>query len=140
MASKQQEFVASPEAKDVESPSRTSSPNPPPEPRSRTRIVLLMSSLSLVVFLAALDQSIIATALPVIAEDLEASSTTYAWVASSYFVGVASSMPIWGRVSDIFGRKGSILMANGIFMVGSLVCALAPSLTVLIAGRAIQGE
>lgn len=107
--------------------------------RSRLRIVLLMSSLGLAVFLAALDQIIVATALPAIARSLGASSSTYAWIASAYLIAVASSIPIWGRVSDIFGRKPSILAANLIFMIGSVISAVAQSLTTLIAGRAVQG-
>ncbi|CAK4034372.1 DNA repair RAD50 [Lecanosticta acicola] len=115
---------------------------PPPAPaggRSRTQIILLMSSLGVAVFLAAVDQVIVATALPAIADSLGASSSTYAWIASSYLIANASSIPIWGRISDIFGRKPSILSANVIFMVGSLISALAHDLTTLIAGRAVQG-
>lgn len=107
--------------------------------RSRLRIVLLMTSLGLAVFLAALDQIIVATALPVIARELKASSSAYAWIASAYLIANASSIPIWGRISDIFGRKPSILAANALFMIGSLVSALADTLTMLIVGRAIQG-
>lgn len=107
--------------------------------RSRTRVILLMSSLGLAVFLAALDQIIVATALPAIARNLEASSSSYAWIASAYLIAVASSIPLWGRLSDIFGRKPSIFSANLIFMVGSVISAVAQSLTTLIAGRAVQG-
>lgn len=117
--------------------------DPPPAAtptRSKTRIALLMTSLGVAVFLAALDQIIVATALPAIADSLGASSTTYAWIASAYLIANASSIPVWGRLSDIFGRKPSLLAANVIFMVGSLVAALAGSVGMLIAARAVQGK
>lgn len=63
----------------------------------------------------------------------------YSWMASSYLLANASSVPFWGKLSDIFGRKPVIILANIVFLVGSLICALSNSLAMNIAGRAIQG-
>lgn len=90
------------------------------------------------VFLAALDVTIITTALPTISEHFH-SSSGYTWIGSAYLLGNASSVPTWGKISDIFGRKPVLMIANVIFMVGSLVAALSNSIGMLIAARAIQG-
>ncbi|SPO01412.1 related to DHA14-like major facilitator efflux transporter (MFS transporter) [Cephalotrichum gorgonifer] len=99
----------------------------------------LMLSLSLTLFLAALDVTIVATALPTIARTLNATAAQYAWVGSAYTLASTSSTPIWAKFSDIFGRKSVLLVANGAFIAGSLVAALAPSATELIGGRILQG-
>jgi MFS family permease len=98
-----------------------------------------MLALCTAIFLSALNTVILTTALPTIASDLHASPSGFAWVGSSFLFSNATSMPFWGRCSDIFGRKPLILLANAIFMLGSLVSGLAPNLAALLAGRAIQG-
>lgn len=60
-------------------------------------------------------------------------------MASSYLLANAACIPLWGKISDIWGRKPIILIGNVIFLVGSLVCALAKDLTMMLAGRAVQG-
>ena len=60
-------------------------------------------------------------------------------MASSYLLANASCVPFWGKLSDIFGRKPVIILANVVFLVGSLICALSTNLAMNIAGRAIQG-
>lgn len=100
---------------------------------------MLMLSLCLTLFLSALDVTIVATALPTIASTLNASAAQYAWVGSAYTLASTSSTPIWAKFSDIFGRKPVIIVANGAFMAGSLVAALAPTITALIGGRVLQG-
>lgn len=90
-------------------------------------------------FLAALDVTIITTALPTIAEKFHANASDYTWVGSAYLLANAASVPLWGKLSDIWGRKPIIMLANGVFMAGSLVAALANSIGLLIGGRVIQG-
>lgn len=90
------------------------------------------------VFLAALDVTIITTALPTISEHFH-SSAGYTWIGSAYLLANSASTPLWGKISDIFGRKPILLLANVVFMVGSLIAALANSIGMLIAARAIQG-
>lgn len=114
---------------------------PPPklgETKSKSMIALIMLSLCIAVFLAALDTTIITTALPTIAEHF-GSASGYTWIGSAYLLGAAASTPIWGKVSDIFGRKPVLLLANIVFFVGSLIAALAVNIGMLIAARAIQG-
>lgn len=68
-----------------------------------------------------------------------ATESGYSWMASSYLLANAACIPLWGKISDIWGRKPIILLANFIFLVGSLICALAINLPMILAGRAIQG-
>jgi MFS family permease len=83
-------------------------------------------------------QTIITTALPTIAQHFQ-SPAGYTWIGSGYLLGAAASTPIWGKISDIFGRKPILLLANIVFMVGSLIAALSINIGMLIAARAIQG-
>ena len=103
------------------------------------RIFVIMFSLCLALFLAALDVTIITTALPTIADHFKATAADYTWIGSAYLLANAASTPLWGKLSDIWGRKPIILLANLVFMVGSLVCALSNSIGMLIGGRVIQG-
>lgn len=103
------------------------------------RMGLIMVALSMACFLAILDTSIITTALPTIANHFHATQISYSWIGSSYLLTQSAFTPLWGKLSDIFGRKPTVLLANVIFFVGSLVCALANGIPMLIAGRAIQG-
>lgn len=60
-------------------------------------------------------------------------------MASSYLLANAACITLWGKISDIWGRKPILLMANAVFLVGSLICALAVNMTMMLVGRAIQG-
>ncbi|KAJ5572997.1 Efflux pump dotC [Penicillium hetheringtonii] len=105
----------------------------------KKKIAVVMTALCLALFLAALDMTIISTALPTIAAGFGASESGYSWIASSYLLANAACIPLWGKISDIWGRKPIILLANVFFLVGSLICALANNMAMIIAGRAIQG-
>ncbi|CAG8922396.1 unnamed protein product [Penicillium salamii] len=105
----------------------------------KKKIIAVMTALCLALFLAALDMTIISTALPTIAKQFGASESGFSWIASSYLLANAACIPLWGKISDIWGRKYIILMANVAFLVGSLVCALAKNMAMILAGRAIQG-
>ncbi|KAF4974426.1 hypothetical protein FZEAL_8669 [Fusarium zealandicum] len=100
---------------------------------------LIMLSLCLTLFLGALDITIISTALPTIARQLHVTGREYAWIGSGYTLSTTASTPVWAKLSDIFGRKGTIMTAAAVFMAGSLICALANSSGTLIAGRVVQG-
>ncbi|KIX02882.1 uncharacterized protein Z518_08825 [Rhinocladiella mackenziei CBS 650.93] len=106
---------------------------------SKGRIIIIMFSLCMALFLAALDITIITTALPTIAGHFRASASEYTWVGSAYLLANAASVPLWGKLSDIWGRKPVILLANAIFMAGSLIAAVSNSIGLLIGGRVIQG-
>ena len=110
----------------------------PLEKQSTAKKAIIMSALGTAVFLAALDVTIITTALPTISEHFH-SSSGYTWIGSAYLLANAASTPSWGKISDIFGRKPVLLTANLVFLVGSLVAALSNSIGMLIAARAVQG-
>lgn len=73
------------------------------------------------------------------AAHFHATESGYSWMASSYLLANASCIPLWGKLSDVFGRKPIILLANLAFLAGSLLSALANSLAMIIGGRAVQG-
>ena len=89
-------------------------------------------------FLAALDQTVIATALPTIARDL-GDFQSISWVASIYLLTATAVTPLYGKFSDIHGRRVTLLIGIAVFVIGSIACALAPSMLALIAARAVQG-
>jgi EmrB/QacA subfamily drug resistance transporter len=89
-------------------------------------------------FLVALDQTIVGTALPKIIADLEGFSE-YAWVTTAYLLASTSMIPVIGKLGDIYGRKWFILAGIAIFLVGSALCGLAWGMTELIIFRGIQG-
>ncbi len=109
------------------------------EELGKARIAVIMLSLCIALFLAALDMTIITTALPAIAGHFSASTSNYTWVGSAYLLANAASVPLWGKLSDIWGRKPVILLANIVFLVGSLLCAVSVSIGMLIGGRVVQG-
>jgi EmrB/QacA subfamily drug resistance transporter len=106
---------------------------------SKARTAVIIFSLCMALFLAALDVTIITTALPTIAQHFHINASDYTWVGSSYLLANAASVPLWGKLSDIWGRKPIIMLANAVFMAGSLIAALANSIGLLIGGRVIQG-
>ena len=108
-------------------------------PRSTMQKALIMASICMATFLAALDTTILTTALPTIASSFHASDSGFAWIGSAYLLANGTSIPFWGKISDIFGRKPIFMIANVIFMAGSLIAALSKSLNMLLVGRAIQG-
>lgn len=132
-----QDAAATKEAPE-EKPTLVRKDSKPLEDQGKARIALIMAALAMAVFLAALDVTIITTALPTISEYFH-SDAGYTWIGSAYLLGNAASVPSWGKVSDIWGRKPVLLVANVVFMIGSLVAALSNSVGMLIAARAIQG-
>lgn len=108
------------------------------EKEGKAKVAIIMSTLCLCVFLAALDQTIIATALPTIAEHFH-SSATYTWIGSVYLLATSASATSWGKFSDIWGRKPILLVAVSFFFIGSLLCAISSNSSMIIAGRAVQG-
>src|SRR3954452_3212514 len=100
-----------------------------------------MVVVSLGIFLAALDQTVVVTALPAIANDLNIGPTQLdraAWVVTAYLLGYTVALPLMGRVADVYGQRRIYLFSLGLFLFGSLLCALAPNLPWLIGARALQ--
>src|SRR5215469_12214599 len=95
-------------------------------------------SVMLPMFLAVADQTIVATALPAITADL-GGVERISWVVVSYLIANTIAAPVYGRLGDSFGRRPMILTALALFMVGSVLCALSPSIDFLTAARVLQG-
>ncbi|RYP16105.1 hypothetical protein DL765_005306 [Monosporascus sp. GIB2] len=120
-----------------------SAPTPPDEAepeaqRTPLETNLIVAALCLALFLAALDMTIITTALPTITGEF-GSPLGYTWIGSAYLLANAVSVPSWGKISDIWGRKPILLAAVANFWIGSLLCAVSVNMGMLIAARAIQG-
>lgn len=106
--------------------------------RSHSEIMVVMSALMMVMLLAALDQTIVATALPRIAVDLHGLDK-YSWVATSYLLTSAIVTPIYGKIGDLLGRKKIFQTSIVIFLIGSALCGLSRNMDQLVAFRALQG-
>jgi EmrB/QacA subfamily drug resistance transporter len=104
----------------------------------RRRILLIIGALMLGMLLAALDQTIVSTALPTIVGDLKGGSHI-AWVITAYLLATTVSTPLWGKLGDQYGRKIFFQAAIVIFLVGSVLSGLSNSMIMLIAFRAVQG-
>lgn len=98
----------------------------------------LVPAVSVGVFLAAADQTIIVSSYGRIGSELDALNLT-SWIATSYFLTLTSFQPLYGKLSDIFGRKACLLFAYAIFGLGCLFCGLSQSINQLIAARVFQG-
>ncbi|KAJ3046062.1 hypothetical protein HDV00_003812 [Rhizophlyctis rosea] len=107
-------------------------------PLSRTSFVLVFIALALSIFLAALDQTIVGVALPKIGQEFN-DFAQVPWIGTAYLLTATPIAPLYGKLADIFGRKGMFMFAIAIFEVGSAICGAAPSMVALIVGRAIAG-
>jgi EmrB/QacA subfamily drug resistance transporter len=92
----------------------------------------------LAMFLATLDQTIVAPALPTIGAHL-GNVDFLSWIISVYLLTSTATTPLYGKLSDIYGRRPVVLLALAVFVAGSVVCAVSTSMTIMIVGRAIQG-
>src|SRR5262249_3027937 len=121
-------------------PMTTTAPTPvPTRPKlSHQQILLLMGGLMTGMLLAALDQTIVGTALPTIVGDLKGINH-YSWVVTAYLLASTASTPLYGKISDLYGRRPILLFAIITFMIGSLLAGAAQNMTELIIFRGIQG-
>jgi len=100
--------------------------------------MVVMLALMITLFLAALDQTIVSTALPKIASDFNALSEL-SWIVTAYLIAAAVTTPLYGKISDLYGRKKILTVAIVIFLFGSVLCGIAQNIEQLIMFRAIQG-
>jgi EmrB/QacA subfamily drug resistance transporter len=107
-------------------------------PLDHAAIVAIMWGMMLAMFLSALEQTIVAPALPTIGRTL-GDVENLSWVASAYLLANTAAVPLFGKLSDIYGRRRMLLLTTLVFVVGSVACALAPNMPSLIAARALQG-
>jgi EmrB/QacA subfamily drug resistance transporter len=107
-------------------------------PLTPSEVRTILMSLLLTMFLAALDQTIVATALPTIGRQFH-DVTSLSWVISAYLLASTAVAPVFGTLSDIYGRRATIITALSLFIAGSVLCAVAPNMATLIAARGLQG-
>ena len=102
------------------------------------RFWAVYASLLIVMFLSAMDQTIVGTALPTIVGDL-GGAAHMAWILTAYTLAITVAMPVYGKLGDLVGRKNLFLVAIGLFLAGSALCGTADTMTQLIVYRFIQG-
>jgi EmrB/QacA subfamily drug resistance transporter len=120
-------------------PDHDRAPDPSGEaPRTHAQIRAIVVGIMLAMFLAALNQTIVATALPTMGRDFD-DFENLSWIVTAYLLTSTAVAPLYGKLSDIYGRRAMMLTGIGIFVAGSLLCAVAPSMLVLILGRGLQG-
>ncbi|MEV8093740.1 MDR family MFS transporter [Kitasatospora sp. NPDC085879] len=107
-------------------------------PRSPREIRLVMIGLVVAMLLAMLDNLIVGTAMPTIVGEL-GGAEHLSWVVTAYTLATAASTPIWGKLGDLYGRKGTFVLSIAIFLAGSALSGLSGSMGQLIAFRAVQG-
>src|SRR5918999_2966902 len=107
-------------------------------PLSHAEIKRIVFGIMLAMFLGALDQTIVATALPSIGRDLSGLEHL-SWIVTAYLLTSTAVTPLYGKLSDMYGRRAMMLIAIGIFMAGSLAAALATNMLTLILARGLQG-
>jgi EmrB/QacA subfamily drug resistance transporter len=112
--------------------------SPPPIVLTRRRINLIFSALLAGMLMAALDQTIVSTAMPTIVGDLGGVSHM-AWMTTAYLLATTLVMPVYGKFGDLWGRRNLFLVAIGLFTIASLGAALAPSFAWLVVWRGVQG-
>ena len=113
-------------------------PLAPPGQVSHAEVRTIFFGLMLAALLAALNQTIIATALPTIGRHF-ADFENLSWIVTAYLLTSTAVAPLYGKLSDIYGRRAMILTAIGLFMAGSVEAVAAPNMMMLIVGRALQG-
>src|SRR3954449_10092056 len=111
---------------------------PASEPAQRRRVLAVVGALMLTMLLAALDQTIVSTALPTIVGEL-GGLNHLSWVVTSYLLASTASTPLYGKLGDMLGRKPVFLFAVLVFLAGSVLSGLSQSMGELIAFRAVQG-
>ncbi len=109
-----------------------------PAPQRKRGVAAVFAGLLLAMFVSTLSETVTATALPTIVGDLGGVDHMQ-WVTTAYILASTVMMPVYGKLGDLLGRKYLFIVALGIFIVGSSVCGLAPSMDGLIAGRAVEG-
>src|SRR5881392_975399 len=107
-------------------------------PEGQVRIRPIFAALMLVLLLAALDQTIVSTALPTIVADL-GGVAHLSWVVTAYLLAATATTPLWGKLGDQFGRKRLLQVAVVVFLAGSVLSGLSENMAMLIAFRALQG-
>jgi MFS family permease len=105
---------------------------------SRSRIILVTAGIMLSLFLASMESTVVATAMPTIVGQL-GGLQHYSWVFSAYMLASTTMVPLYGKLSDLYGRRRLYIFAMTLFLTGSVLSGLARNMTGLIAARTLQG-
>ena len=111
---------------------------PKPADDGESSVRLVIASVAILLLLAALDQTIVSTALPTIVADL-GGLEHLSWVVTAYILSSTVVAPLYGKLGDLYGRRSMVFFSVGLFLFGSILCGLSTSMTFLIVSRAIQG-
>ena len=103
-----------------------------------TSLRLVIGSVAVLLLLAALDQTVVSTALPTIVADL-GGLEQLSWVVTAYILASTVVAPLYGKLGDLYGRRLMVFVSVGLFLAGSLLCGIAQSMGFLIFARAVQG-
>ena len=109
-----------------------------PKPLTKADVRVIFLGLMLTIFIGAINQTIVATALPTIGREFD-DFENLSWIVTAYLLTSTAVAPLFGKLSDIYGRRAIMLAVLGMFVLGSAACALAPNMLLLIVGRALQG-
>ena len=110
----------------------------PPAALSHSETRLVIWGMLLPVFMSSLDQTILASALPTIGRDL-GDVHSLPWLVTAFLIASTAVTPLYGKISDIYGRRLTVLIALSVYMLGSVVCLVAPNMITLICGRVLHG-
>jgi EmrB/QacA subfamily drug resistance transporter len=110
----------------------------PAAPLDHAAVRTIVAGIMLAMFLSALEQTIVAPALPAIGRSL-GGIDDLSWVVTAYLLAITAATPLFGKLSDIYGRRVILMIAIGIFIAGSVACALAPTFWLLVLARGLQG-
>ncbi|HEY2576607.1 MAG TPA: MDR family MFS transporter [Streptosporangiaceae bacterium] len=113
-------------------------PGPRPVPLGKRQVQVVIGALMITVLLAALDQNILATAMPTVVSDL-GGLDRYPWVITAYLLTGTAAMPLYGRIGDLRGRRPVLMFAIGTFVAGSVLCGVSQTILELILARGVQG-
>ncbi|GAB3151528.1 MDR family MFS transporter [Micromonospora sonneratiae] len=106
---------------------------------SRREVLQALSGLMVGMFVSILASTIVSNALPRIIADLKGTQSVYTWIVTSELLAMTATVPLWGKMADLFSKKLLIQLSLGLFVVGSLIAGLTPNVEILLVSRVIQG-
>ena len=112
-------------------------PSEPDHPVHNGSVRLVIASVATLLLLAALDQTVVSTALPTIVADL-GGIEHLSWVVTAYILASTVAAPLYGKLGDLYGRRAMVFVSVGLFLLGSLLCGISNSMAFLIIARAVR--
>ncbi|MFV2114067.1 MDR family MFS transporter [Micromonospora sp. LOL_025] len=106
---------------------------------SRREVLQALSGLMVGMFVSILASTVVANALPRIIADLDGTQTVYTWIVTTELLAMTATVPLWGKMADLYSKKLLIQLSLGLFVIGSLIAGLTPNVEVLLASRVVQG-